>query len=105
MGIYVFNARSTMLDSLSGDAKDFGKRSFRSLVEDRDIRCHIFDDYWEDIGTVKAFFDANLQLTDPVPLFDFYDENYPIYNYPDILPTAKITHCDMDRTTIAVAGA
>ena len=100
MGIYVFNA-STMLDSLSGDAKDFGKEIIPSLVEDRDIRCHIFDDYWEDIGTVKAFFDANLQLTDPVPLFDFYDENYPIYNYPDILPTAKITHCDMDRTTIA----
>ena len=39
-----------MLDSLSGDAKDFGK-VIPSLVEDRDIRCHIFDDYWEDIGT------------------------------------------------------
>ena len=100
MGIYVFNA-GTMLEALKGDAKDFGKEIIPSLVEDRDIRCHIFDDYWEDIGTVKAFFDANLQLTDPVPLFDFYDENYPIYNYPDILPTAKLTHCDMDRTTVA----
>ena len=100
MGIYVFNATS-MFDALQGDAKDFGKEIIPSLVKDKDIRCHIFDDYWEDIGTVKAFFDANLQLTDPVPSFDFYDEDYPIYNYPDILPTAKLTHCDMDRTTVA----
>ena len=100
MGIYVFNATS-MFDALQGNAKDFGKEIIPSLVQDKDIRCHIFDDYWEDIGTVKAFFDANLQLTDPVPSFDFYDEDYPIYNYPDILPTAKLTHCDMDRTTVA----
>ena len=100
MGIYVFNSTS-MFDALQGDAKDFGKEIIPSLVKDKDIRCHIFDDYWEDIGTVKAFFDANLQLTDPVPSFDFYDEDYPIYNYPDILPTAKLTHCDMDRTTVA----
>jgi len=100
MGIYVFNA-AAMFDALQGNAKDFGKEVIPSLVQDKDIRCHIFDDYWEDIGTVKAFFDANLQLTDPVPSFDFYDEDYPIYNYPDILPTAKLTHCDMDRTTVA----
>ncbi len=100
MGIYVFNA-STMCEALSGDAKDFGKEIIPSLVQEKDIRCHIFDDYWEDIGTVKAFFDANLQLTEPIPSFNFYDEDHPIYNYPDILPTAKLTECDMDRTTVA----
>jgi glucose-1-phosphate adenylyltransferase len=100
MGIYVFNA-SSMFEALEGDAKDFGKEIIPSLVQDKDIRCHVFDGYWEDIGTVKAFFDANLQLTEPVPSFNFYDEEHPIYNYPDILPTAKLTHCDMDRTTVA----
>jgi glucose-1-phosphate adenylyltransferase len=100
MGIYVFNA-SSMFDALEGDAKDFGKEIIPSLVQDKDIRCHVFDDYWEDIGTVKAFFDANLQLTEPVPSFNFYDEDHPIYNYPDILPTAKLTHCEIDRTTVA----
>ena len=100
MGIYVFNA-SSMIEALDGDAKDFGKEIIPSLVEDKNIRCHIFDDYWEDIGTVKAFFDANLQLTEAVPSFNFYDEDHPIYNYPDILPTAKLTHCEMDRSTVA----
>ena len=90
-----------MIEALDGDAKDFGKEIIPSLVEDKDICCHIFDDYWEDIGTVKAFFDANLQLTEAVPSFNFYDEDHPIYNYPDILPTAKLTHCEMDRSTVA----
>ena len=61
----------------------------------------MFDGYWEDIGTVRSFFEANLQLTDEVPSFDFYDEDYPIYNYPDILPTAKLNQCNLNRTTIA----
>ena len=100
MGIYVFNA-SSMFEALEGDSKDFGKEIIPSLVQDKDIRCHVFDDYWEDIGTVRAFFDANLQLTETVPSFNFYDEDHPIYNYPDILPTAKLTHCDMDRSTVA----
>jgi len=100
MGIYVFNAPA-MEEALSGDATDFGKEIIPSLVDKKDIRCHIFDDYWEDIGTVKAFFDANLQLTDKVPDFDFYEGERPIYNRPDILPTAKLGKCSVTRTTIA----
>ena len=103
MGIYVFNA-TAMEDALSGDATDFGKEIIPSLVGKKDIRCHIFDDYWEDIGTVKAFFDANLQLTDEVPLFDFYEGERPIYNRPDILPTAKLGKCSVTRTIIAAGS-
>jgi glucose-1-phosphate adenylyltransferase len=103
MGIYVFNA-TAMEDALSGDATDFGKEIIPSLVGKKDIRCHIFDDYWEDIGTVKAFFDANLQLTDEVPLFDFYEGERPIYNRPDILPTAKLGKCSVTSTTIAAGS-
>jgi glucose-1-phosphate adenylyltransferase len=103
MGIYVFNA-SAMEDALEGDATDFGKEIIPSLVGKKDIRCHIFDDYWEDIGTVKAFFDANLQLTDEVPAFDFYENDRPIYNRSDILPTAKLGKCSVTRTTIAAGS-
>ena len=103
MGIYVFNA-SAMEDALQGDATDFGKEIIPSLVGKKDIRCHIFDDYWEDIGTVKAFFDANLQLTDEFPAFDFYENDRPIYNRSDILPTAKLGKCSVTRTTIAAGS-
>ena len=100
MGIYVFKA-SAMFDALSGQAKDFGKEIIPSLVNSKDIKCHVFDDYWEDIGTVRSFFEANLQLTDAKPAFDFYDERLPIYNYPDILPTAKLGNCSLVNTTVA----
>ena len=100
MGIYVFGAKE-LEAALATDSADFGKEIIPGLVGRRDLRCHIFDDYWEDIGTVRAFFDANLQLTDPVPAFDFYDEESPIYNYPDILPTAKLTESYIDRAIVA----
>ena len=100
MGIYVFSA-PCMLDALEGDATDFGKEIIPSLVGKKDIRCHIFDSYWEDIGTVRSFFEANLQLTEDIPLFDFYDEELPIYNYPDLLPTAKLGNCALRKTTVA----
>ena len=100
MGIYVFGAKE-LEAALATDSADFGKEIIPGLVGRRDLRCHIFDDYWEDIGTVRAFFDANLQLTDPVPAFDFYDEESPIYNCPDILPTAKFTESYIDRAIVA----
>ena len=100
MGIYVFKA-SAMFEALEGDAADFGKEIIPSLVDSKNLKCHVFDDYWEDIGTVRSFFEANLQLTEDKPLFDFYDEKLPIYNYPDILPTAKLGECSLSKTTVA----
>ena len=100
MGIYVFSGAS-MMDALKGNATDFGKEIIPSLVNSKNVRCHIFDDYWEDIGTVRAFFEANLQLTNETPEFDFYDEDLPIYNYPDLLPTAKLMDCKLQNSTIA----
>ena len=100
MGIYVFGAWQ-LKDALASEATDFGKQIMPGLVRRCGLRCHIFDDYWEDIGTVRAFFEANLQLTDPLPAFDFYDEDSPMYNYPDILPTAKVNDCMMNRATVA----
>ncbi len=100
MGIYVFGAKE-LKRALASDVTDFGKEIMPGLVGKCNLRCHVFEGYWEDIGTVRAFFEANLQLTDPVPAFDFYDEDSPMYNFPDILPTAKVTECSIDRAIIA----
>ena len=71
MGIYVFNRR-TMEEALKSSATDFGKEVIPVLLNTKKLYSYIFEDYWEDIGTVKAFFEANLQLTDPVPHFNFF---------------------------------
>ena len=100
MGIYVFNA-SAMFDALDGDSKDFGKEIIPSLVGKRDLKCHVYDDYWEDIGTVRSFFEANLQLCGDRPEFDLYEQNHPIYNYPDLLPMSKFKKSNLIETNFA----
>ena len=100
MGIYVFNA-SAMFEALDGDSKDFGKEIIPSLVGKRDLKCHVYDDYWEDIGTVRSFFEANLQLCGDRPEFDFYEQNHPIYNYPDLLPMSKFKKSKLIETNFA----
>ena len=61
MGIYVFNA-SAMFDALEGNTRDFGKEVIPSLVGKKDLRCHVYDDYWEDIGTVRSFFEGKSSI-------------------------------------------
>ena len=101
MGIYVFNA-SAMFEALDGDSKDFGKEIIPSLVGKRDLKCHVYDDYWEDIGTVRSFFEANLQLCGDRPEFDFYEQNHPIYNYPDLYPCLNLRNQILSRQTLRV---
>ena len=99
MGIYVFNAH-TLKDALNSESKDFGKEIIPSLLDSIKMRGYVFDDYWEDIGTVKAFFDANLRLTDPVPPFNFYDEEARIYTRARYLPASKINASFMERAVL-----
>ncbi|HEX05548.1 MAG TPA: glucose-1-phosphate adenylyltransferase, partial [Bacteroidetes bacterium] len=75
MGVYVFN-RKTLHDLLNKkDDQDFGKEILPHAIESGlKVYAHKFNGYWEDIGTIRAFFDANLALTDPIPKFDFFDE-------------------------------
>ena len=100
MGIYVFNA-SAMFGALEGESKDFGKEIIPSLVGKRNLKCHIYDDYWEDIGTVRSFFEANLQLCSENPEFNFYEQKHPIYNYPDLLPMSKFKRSSLVETNFA----
>lgn len=99
MGIYVFN-RETLIDALNSDAADFGKEVIPGLLGSRKLSSYIFEGYWEDIGTVKAFFEANLQLTDPVPQFNFYSEGRPVYSRARYLPATKINRCSINHVIV-----
>jgi len=100
MGIYVFN-RSTLFEALDSDTTDFGKEVIPAMLGKVKMASYIFTGYWEDIGTVRSFFDANLQLTDPNPQFDFYDAGRPIYTHARYLPAARIHSSTVERAIIA----
>src|SRR5207245_6881162 len=78
MGIYVFN-RNVLIESLENDLVDFGKHVIPHSIKDRHVSAFIFQGYWEDIGTIRAFYEANLDLTDVVPEYSFFEPKSPIY--------------------------
>jgi len=100
MGIYVFNRRA-LFDALDSDYTDFGKEVIPGLLGKAKMSSFIFNGYWEDIGTVRSFFDANLQLTDPNPPFDFFDATRPIYTHARFLPAARVKDSTIHRAIIA----
>lgn len=89
MGIYVFN-RDILIECLNNDHDDFGKHIIPSSLQEYKVMTYIFQGYWEDIGTVRAFFEANLALTDTLPPYNFFDRMAPIYTHPRFLPASKI---------------
>ncbi|CAK6695195.1 glucose-1-phosphate adenylyltransferase [Synechococcus sp. CBW1107] len=103
MGIYVFS-RDTLFDLLASHPKstDFGKEIIPASLERGDnLQSFLFDDYWEDIGTIGAFYEANLALTDqPNPAFSFYDEKFPIYTRPRYLPPSKLWDAQVTQSII-----
>ncbi|HRP04432.1 MAG TPA: glucose-1-phosphate adenylyltransferase [Opitutaceae bacterium] len=99
MGIYVFN-RSVLAEALDNSMTDFGKEVIPSLLGKKRIFSHIFEGYWEDIGTVAAFFEANLHLAHPLPPFNFFDERAPIYTSARFLPASKINRCQIDHVVV-----
>jgi glucose-1-phosphate adenylyltransferase len=99
MGIYVFN-RDVLADALANNMADFGKEVIPGLLGKKKLYSYIFEGYWEDIGTVKAFFDANLALAQPLPPFNFFDASSPIYTQDRYLPASKLNKCDIDHVVI-----
>ena len=99
MGIYVFS-RQALADALDNKMTDFGREIIPSLLGCSKLYAHVFEGYWEDIGTVRAFFEANLALAQPLPPFNFFDDVNPIYTKDQYLPASKINHCDMDHVVI-----
>ena len=104
MGIYVFKA-SAMLDLLTTkfmDATDFGGEIIPGANDQgMHVQAYLFDGYWEDIGTIEAFYNANLGLTDsPDPKFSFYESDAPIYTQSRFLPPSKMTDCEVTDSII-----
>ena len=103
MGIYVFS-RKTLFDLLQSNPehKDFGKEIIpEALTRGNYLMSYIFDDYWEDIGTIGAFYEANLALTQqPKPPFSFYEESFPIYTRPRYLPPSKLIDTQITESII-----
>ena len=97
MGIYVFNAR-TMDESLDNQLTDFGKEIIPNAINKLKVNAYPFSGYWEDIGTIKSFFDANLNLANIKPDFDVYDEDHPIYTRMYNLPPSKMNYSTMDQS-------
>ncbi|MFI3291076.1 MAG: glucose-1-phosphate adenylyltransferase [Opitutales bacterium] len=89
MGIYVFSY-DVMIEAMSGSEMDFGKEIIPNMLGKKKLCSYIFDGYWEDIGTIKAFFDTNLSLAEENPPFDFYNPKSIIYSRSRFLPAAKI---------------
>ncbi|MCF7838940.1 MAG: glucose-1-phosphate adenylyltransferase [Candidatus Marinimicrobia bacterium] len=100
MGIYVFNAQ-TLKDLLDNDLTDFGRDIVPMGIKQRRVYSHVFDGYWRDIGTVRSFWEANLELTDELPSFSFYEANAPIYTHMRYLPPSKINRCDITRSLLS----
>ena len=90
MGIYLFK-REALFRLLAQDPReDFGKHLIPTKVVEGNVSAFLFDGYWEDIGTVESYYNANMALTRPEPFFNFYDERYPLYTRPCYLPAPRI---------------
>jgi glucose-1-phosphate adenylyltransferase len=100
MGIYVFN-RDVLEKALAGKHVDFGKHIIPNLISTGGLFSYVYQGYWEDIGTIKAFYDANLDLVNEIPKFNFFDTAAPIYTHARYLPASKIVRGHFERAAIA----
>ena len=104
MGIYIFN-REVLQNALQDDANvDFGQDIIPKSIQTLPVSAYFFDGYWEDIGTIRSFYHANIGLTDTAPAFNFYDEQSPIYTNRRHLPSTKVNSSSV-RSSILAEGS
>jgi glucose-1-phosphate adenylyltransferase len=100
MGVYLFTTR--VLEELLGrtEFKDFGRDVIPYAIRRHRIYAYLFDGYWRDIGTIRSFYEANLDLTLPLPKFNFYDEKRPIFTHARYLPGSKILASEVEHSIL-----
>lgn len=102
MGIYVFNFEKLVGLLNEDEARvDFGGEIIPAAIEKLNVQAHFFQGYWEDIGTIRAFYQANLDLSSPLPKFNFFDTESPIYTRSRYLPPSKLHNCDIDNSMVS----
>jgi glucose-1-phosphate adenylyltransferase len=100
MGIYLFN-RDVLFRLLDNDLADFGKHIIPQTIQSHRVFSYVFQGYWEDIGTIRSFFEANLDLASELPRFNFFDMGAPIYTRPRFLPASKINGAAIDHAIVS----
>jgi glucose-1-phosphate adenylyltransferase len=100
MGIYVFD-RTVLAEALESSEADFGKHVIPRIIATHRVHAFQYQGYWEDIGTIRSFYEANLDLCEPLPKFNFYDATAPIFTHARYLPGTKIIKSRIERSVIA----
>ena len=100
MGIYVFK-RETLIELLENDQADFGKHIIPSAIESQRVYSHTYKGYWEDIGTIRSFYEANLDMVSTIPKFNFFQMEMPIYPRTRFMPASKINGAAIDQAIIS----
>ncbi len=101
MGLYIFK-KDVMVDLLnSSNHEDFGKEVFPEAINSHNVQVHLFDGYWEDIGTIRAFYEANLSLASKAPPFDIRNRESKIYSRPRFLPPTIMGDANISGSLIA----
>ncbi len=99
-GIYVFN-RDVIRSLLDNTLTDFGKHIIPRAIQTHRVCSYVFQGYWEDIGTIRAFFEANLDLVSELPRFNFFDMSAPIFTRPRFLPGSKVNGAQIDHALVS----
>jgi len=93
MGIYVFSRQALRQAMAEAGLVDFGKHVIPGAVPHSRVHAYVHRGYWEDVGTIRSYYQANLALTQPIPPFDFYEAGSPVYTHPRFLPATKVEDC------------
>jgi glucose-1-phosphate adenylyltransferase len=100
MGIYVFS-RDALFETLEQPGIDFGREVIPKALDTHQVHPYIFRGYWADVGTIDAFYDANIQLTQRGAPFNFFHPRWPIYTHPRFLPGTRIYNSRIDASIVA----
>ncbi|MFQ5632201.1 MAG: glucose-1-phosphate adenylyltransferase [bacterium] len=104
MGIYIFSRKALFVMLDQTNESDFGKGIFPKAIKQFKVVAHCFNDYWEDIGTIKAFYESMIALTEQKPRFDFYNDRIPVFTHARFLPGARIHGCNIAESIICDAA-
>jgi len=101
MGIYVFGREALERALADPTVVDFGQQVIPQALGTLRVGCNIFRGYWADVGTIASYYQANLELTSPIPPFDFYDVQRPVYTHPRFLPASRVEGCSLHEALVS----
>ncbi len=101
MGIYMFDREKLDRAVQDPELVDFGRHVIPWAIDEMRVQAYFFEGYWEDVGTISAYYQSNLDLCEEIPPFDFYDAKRPVYTHPRFLPPNKVEDCTLRRALLS----